>query len=80
MTHTPESLKKVMKERDLNWRTFANPGDLTNAWNSPGTPTFYLIDAEGIIRRKWEGHPGERVIDEALEVEIGKIEGKERKR
>lgn len=33
----------------------------------PATPSFYLIDPTGTIRRKWVGHPGESSIDAAVE-------------
>jgi hypothetical protein len=51
-------------------------------WNFPATPTFYLIDHKGIIRHKWTGAPGEKVMDAALEKLIGVAEkdGKEKPR
>jgi hypothetical protein len=65
--HTPESLKAVMTSEKLNWRSFADEGEIAAKWNSPPTPTFYVLDHTGVIRHKWIGHPGETTIDAALE-------------
>jgi peroxiredoxin len=65
----------VTTRENLNWRSFADPkGDIARQWNAPGTPTFYVIDPEGTIRYKWVGHPGENIIDEALEKLIQEAE------
>lgn len=66
MRHDPKSLKKVMVKEKINWRTFADMGEITKQWNTPPTPAFYVIDPKGIIRHKWIGHPGEKAIDETL--------------
>ena len=57
----------MVDTHQLNWRSFADDGSIAKRWNSPMTPSFYIIDHEGIIRHKWIGHPGETVIDAALE-------------
>ena len=43
--------------------------------NWPSTPTVYVIDPKGVIRRKWVGGPGEKAIDAALDVLIEEAEG-----
>lgn len=63
----PGELKEVMEREDLPWRSFADGGDIVRRWNLAGTPTIYLIDHAGVIRRKWVGAPGEKALDEALE-------------
>ena len=68
MPHEPEALQQVMKQEKLNWRSFADDGSIAQKWNSPATPAFYVIDHKGVIRHKWLGHPGEKVIDDALDV------------
>ena len=74
-----KQLKKAMDKEKLTWRSFADPGALgqgaiTAKWNLPGTPTFYVLDPRGVIRHKWVGSPGEKVIDRALELLISKAE------
>ena len=67
LPHTPKALKEVMDSQKLNWRSFADDGSIAKAWNSPATPSFYIIDHKGVIRHKWIGHPGETTIEAALE-------------
>jgi hypothetical protein len=67
-------------ERDkITWRSFvdagnAGAGPLATKWNVFATPTFYVIDHRGVIRYKWAGAPGERVLDAALGKLIKKAE------
>ncbi|MFO0983345.1 MAG: hypothetical protein U1E76_16690 [Planctomycetota bacterium] len=65
-------LKAAMDKENLTWRSFADPGALGRGaiaarWNLSSTPTLYIIDHEGVIRRKWLGSPGAAAIDAALE-------------
>jgi hypothetical protein len=71
--YDPKKLKEVMDKEKLNWRSFVDArgkdggmGAISSKWNLQGTPTLYLIDHKGIIRYKWLGGPGEKVIDDAL--------------
>ena len=59
----PQKLKQVMDQEKLPWRSFADNGDIVRQWNLAGTPTIYLIDHAGVIRRKWVGAPGEKALD-----------------
>ena len=56
-----------MDTHKLNWRSFGDDGSIAERWNSPATPSFYIIDQQGYIRHKWIGHPGRTTIDTALE-------------
>jgi hypothetical protein len=64
-----------MDKEKLNWRSFADAkgpdndfgGPICNKWNLQGTPTLFVLDHKGVIRYRWLGSPGEKVIDEALE-------------
>lgn len=56
-----------MEKDKLTWRSFVDQGEISEKWNVPGTPTYYVIDHNGVIRHKWFGHPGEKAIDSALE-------------
>ena len=65
-------LKEVMEKQKLTWRSFvdagsAGAGPLATKWNLSATPTFYVIDHKGVIRYKWAGPPGEKVLDAALD-------------
>jgi hypothetical protein len=69
-------LKQVMAKEKLTWRSFADDGSIGGTWNLPGTPTFYIIDHQGVIRHKWVGSPSDyklgalpdaKAIDAALE-------------
>ena len=62
-----KKLKLVMDKEKVNWRSLAGFGAINAKWNSPSTPTFYIIDHKGMIRYKWVGPPGEKAIDTALE-------------
>ena len=86
--YTVDQLQKVMTRERLTWRSFADPrsdkevgfpGRISNQWNLEGTPTLYLIDHKGVIRYKWAGAPGEKVIDAALDKLI-KVAGENGKR
>jgi hypothetical protein len=43
-------------------------------WNLSATPTLYLIDHKGVIRYKWAGAPGEKLLDAALDKLIKRAE------
>jgi hypothetical protein len=69
-------LKQVKAKEKLTWRSFADDGSIVGTWNLPGTPTFYIIDHQGVIRHKWVGSPSDyklgglpdaKAIDAALE-------------
>jgi hypothetical protein len=74
--HDPGKLKEVIEREKLTWRSFDDPGSIARTWNISGTPTFYLIDAEGVIRHKWVGSPGEEALDAAVETLVREAEGK----
>lgn len=64
-------LKKVMNKEKLGWRSFVDPGNagagpIATKWNLSATPSFFVIDHQGVIRHKWSGPPGEEVMDAAL--------------
>jgi len=71
----PQKLKEVTEREHLPWRSFADDGAIVKRWNLAGTPTIYLIDHAGVIRRKWVGAPGAKVLDEALGALVLEAEG-----
>jgi hypothetical protein len=75
-----KQLKEVMEKEKLPWRSFvdagtAGAGPIATRWNLSATPTFYVIDYKGVIRYKWAGAPGEKVMDAALDKLIKAAEG-----
>jgi hypothetical protein len=69
---TARQLKGVMEKERITWRSFvdagnAGAGPIATKWNISATPTFYLIDHKGVIRHKWAGAPGAKVLDAALD-------------
>jgi hypothetical protein len=74
-----KQLKEVMEKEQITWRSFADAGNagagpIATKWNLSATPTFYIIDPKGVIRRKWAGSPGAKVLDAALEKLIAEAE------
>jgi hypothetical protein len=67
-------VKRVMVKEQLNWRTFVDKGAIADKWKPAGTPSFYILDAKGVIRYKWAGAPAAKAIDEALEKVIQETE------
>ena len=51
-----ETLRKVMKEKDLTWTSFfdggGTGGPIATQWGVRGWPTIYVIDHVGVIRAK----------------------------
>jgi hypothetical protein len=74
-----KQLREVIDKEKLTWRSFcdagnAGAGPIATKWNLSATPTFYLIDHKGVIRHKWTGPPGEKIIDAAIEMLIRSAE------
>lgn len=75
-----KQFKEVLRKEQLPWRSFvdagpAGAGPIATRWNLAATPTLYLIDHKGIIRHKWAGAPGAKVLDAALEKLIRAAQG-----
>jgi hypothetical protein len=70
-----------MDKESLSWRSFADKGGdsahgpICKKWNLVGTPTLFVIDHHGVIRHKWLGSPGEKVIDAALDRLLKEAQG-----
>lgn len=74
-------LREIIEKEKITWRSFvdagnAGAGPIATRWNLSATPTFYLIDHKGVIRHKWAGPPGEKVLDAALDKLIKAVEEK----
>jgi nitrogen regulatory protein PII-like uncharacterized protein len=75
-----KQLKELMEKEKITWRSFvdagnAGAGPIATKWNLSTTPTFYVIDHKGVIRSKWAGAAGEKVMEEALDKLIKAAEG-----
>jgi len=68
-----------MTKFELKWRSFIDRGEIAAKWKPAGTPTFYIIDPQGVIRYKWAGAPGAKAMDDALERLITEAENKSRR-
>jgi hypothetical protein len=75
--YEPKKLKAVMDKEKLNWRSFADPRVISPKWSARGTPAYYVIDHNGVIRYKWIGYPGVKAIDAGLDKLIHEAEGKD---
>ena len=74
--YEPKKLKQVMEKEQLNWRSFADRRVISARWSARGTPTYYVIDHQGVIRHKWVGYPGAAPLDAALEGLIKEAEAR----
>ena len=78
-----DALKEVLKTENITWRSFWNGkegtgGPISTKWNVSGWPTLYVLDHKGIIRHKWLGSPGDKVMDEAIEKLVKEAEGEKK--
>ena len=79
MAHEPKALKVVMDREKLGWRSFSDGSAIGGRWHVSGTPSFYLVDHRGVIRRKWVGAPGAKAIEAAIEELLQELEASMRK-
>ena len=74
-----EALKKTMEEEKITWRSFwdggGTRGPIASKFKVQGWPTLYVIDHKGLIRHKFLGSPGGKVLDEAIENILKEMEG-----
>jgi hypothetical protein len=67
-----KELHEAMEKESITWRSFWNGpegtgGPISAEWNVHGWPTLYILDHRGVIRHKYLGSPGDKVLDEAIE-------------
>lgn len=83
-----KELKEFMDKENLTWRSFVDGIAITDQWNLPSTPMFYVLDHKGMIRHKWMGSPADyktgglpdsKTIDAALEKLINDAEADRKK-
>jgi hypothetical protein len=73
-------LKKAMEKENITWRSFWNGGStsgpISTRWAVQGWPTLYLIDHQGVIRKKWVGSPGGKKLEEEIDKLVKEAEAK----
>jgi thiol-disulfide isomerase/thioredoxin len=64
-----ETLVKFMEKEPMPWTHWwdGRGGPVLKAFRVKAFPTLYLIDANGVIRKKWIGSPENEVLDKAIE-------------
>ena len=78
----PDAKRAVTREK-MTWPSFWNgkdgaSGAISSAWNVSGWPTVYVIDADGIIRFKFEGYgaPTSNMLNGSVDELMKKLESK----
>jgi hypothetical protein len=67
-----EKMKDVLEKERITWSSFWNGpdgtgGPISKKWNIRGWPTLYVLDHKGVIRHKFVGSPGDKIMDETLD-------------
>lgn len=76
-----ETLQKVQKEHDLNWRSWWDKdGLIREQWDVNSFPTLLLIDHKGVIRWRQAGAPEDlKPLDHRIELLVKEAESEGRK-
>src|SRR6516225_3679923 len=65
-----EETKKKNEKEQITWPSFWNGdstrGRISDTWHVKTWPTLYIMDAKGVIRHKYVGSPGPKVLDEVI--------------
>ena len=65
------AVKDALAKHQIHWRSFrdreTSERPISAAWDVLGYPTLYLIDHEGIIRKRWIGSPPPEVLDREID-------------
>jgi len=77
----PAQIAARMRREQLSWRNAmdlagAEKGALSSRWAVRGFPQFYLLDGDGVIRRRWFGNPGEDLLDREVEALLAELEAR----
>ena len=77
----PAEIAARMRREQLSWRNAmdlagAEKGALWSRWAVRGVPQFYLLDGDGVIRRRWFGNPGEDLLDSEVEALLAELEAR----
>ncbi|MSR33039.1 MAG: hypothetical protein EXR99_16240 [Gemmataceae bacterium] len=66
-----DAVKKLLKEKDMSWRSWWNGGStqgpISQAWKVTAWPTIYILDGTGKIRYKGaRGSAMDKAVDQLL--------------
>jgi len=77
----PEDLNKALEKTPVTWRSFkdkrAGKKSITEEWKIFAWPTLFLIDHQGIIRKRWIGAPPNDELDREIDRLVGTLPEKE---
>jgi AhpC/TSA family len=80
---TREDVKEKNEKESITWRSFfdggSTGGPIATQYAVQGWPTLYVLDAKGVIRHKWVGSPGDKVMDEAIDKLLEETDGASKK-
>src|SRR5947209_2803277 len=64
-----DAFRRQMRENQINWRSWGDGkgGAICRQYRVQAFPTMMLIDAKGVIRKKWVGAPSPAELDQAIE-------------
>jgi hypothetical protein len=64
-----EELKTVLQQEQITWRSFfdGQGGSITQKYKIHAFPSLFVIDHKGAFRYKFEGNPGDKVLDDIID-------------
>jgi peroxiredoxin len=65
-----DEYKRKVSESKVTWRsawTGSTSNEISRQFRVAGYPTVFLLDGEGVIRKKWTGAPPEKQLEAAIE-------------
>jgi cytochrome c biogenesis protein CcmG, thiol:disulfide interchange protein DsbE len=61
-------LRETQQEQNITWRSWWDERrTITRAWRIEGFPTLYVIDSQGIIRKRFKGKPDADVLEKEIQ-------------
>ena len=68
---------RAVVDHGISWRSFRNKSErgasIESKWHVGGWPTFYLINSEGVIVRRWQGLPPISDLESAIRDLVGEV-------
>lgn len=70
------ALTEFLQQEKMPWVHWwdGRGGPIAKMFRIHAYPTLYLIDAKGVLRKKWIGSPGNEVLDKAVEELVAEAE------